>query len=294
MSLTIEERQKWFDVLERTNRHRNEEKKYPEEYAAYLDKVVQETIIVPTTIPVKCIITTPNNKIDNCPVHINMHGGGFIHGQDHDDDLYCAKIAYAIKGIVVDIDYATSDKHPFPAAFDQCYEVVKWAFDQCATWHADPKRISIGGHSAGGCLVAAISLKAAKTKDFKTCLQILDYAANDNSDCVEHTNEQNIRSAAFSMLYADGDAELLKDPYVSPVFATDDMLYDQPRTLIINAKNCPFCTVNENYGLRLVQAGNEVIMKRFTKSMHGFTVRMAAEWLEAQDLIIKEINAASL
>ena len=45
--------------------------------------------------------------------------------QDHDDDLYCARVAAGIRGIVVDIDYAISWDHPFPTAFEQSYAVVK-------------------------------------------------------------------------------------------------------------------------------------------------------------------------
>ena len=47
-----------------------------------------------------------------------MHGGGFVYPQDPDDDMYCAHIAAATHGIVVDIDYATSWEGPFPLAFD--------------------------------------------------------------------------------------------------------------------------------------------------------------------------------
>lgn len=176
-------------------------------------------------------------------------------------------------------------------AFDQCYGVVRWAFGQCETWGADPAKVSMGGHSAGGCLVAAIAMKAAKTGDFKTCLQILDYAALDNDAAFgENGNE---RSQAFSAYYVDGDLGMLKDPYVSPAFAETEQMGGQPRALIINAKNCPFCEVNEEYGRRLAAAGNEVVMKRFLNSRHGFTVRLVDEWREAQELIIREILAAS-
>lgn len=61
----------------------------------------------------------------------------------------------------------------------------------------------------------------------------------------------------------------------------------------MNAQNCPFCQVNETYGMHLIQAGTEVTMKRFPGSRHGFTVRLLDAWPEAQELIIREILAAS-
>ena len=84
----------------------------------------------------------------------------------------------------MDIDYAVSWDHPFPTAFEQSYAVVKWVFEQCSAWNADPKRISVGGHSAGGCLSAAIALRAAATRDFTLCMQLLDYSALDNYQAV--------------------------------------------------------------------------------------------------------------
>ncbi|MBS5065922.1 MAG: alpha/beta hydrolase [Hungatella hathewayi] len=293
MALTEMERKELQSVLDRTGAHREagkKEKVVPDDYLAYGNLVTRETVLVEVpsvNVPVECYITKAKDRQPGCPVHVNMHGGGFVFLQDEDDDRYCARLAAEIHGIVVDINYASSLKHPYPVALEQCCEVMRWTFKQCEAWEADAGRVSMGGHSAGGCLVAAISLKVAASQDFQVCLQILDYAANDNYVSLLQENAE--RSQAFSLLYADGDKELLKNPYVSPAYATVEMMANQPRTLIINAENCPFCDVNEQYGLRLVSAGAEVKMRRFKNSRHGFTVRMVDEWNEAQNLIIREI-----
>lgn len=293
MALTAEQKHELEEILKRTGAHREAgalKKVIPQEYRKNQELVEQKEIVltVPEAgAPVRCVITTAKDKAEKCPVHVNMHGGGFIFLQDGDDDLYCAHVAARIRGIVVDIDYASSREHPYPMAFNQSYGVVKWVFSQCGLWGADPDRVSIGGHSAGGCLAAAISLKAAETGDFKVCLQVIDYGAIENYKvCVDDVNE---RSRAFSLYYADGDIEVLKNPFASPAYATAEMMKNQPRTLIVNAQRCPFCQVNEEYGRRLVEAGTEVTIKRFLDSRHGFTIRMADEWQEAQELIIHEI-----
>ena len=206
--------------------------------------------------------------------------------------MFCAYVASQIQGIVVDIDYASSRDYPYPMAFDQSYGVVHWVFEHCREWGANPAKISMGGHSAGGCLTAAIAMKAARTGDFKVCLQILDYAALDNYAPFEEGGAE--RSRAFSAYYVDGELDKLRDPYVSPIFASADMMIGLPRTLIINAQRCPFCIRNEDYGKRLAAAGNEVVIKRFLNSRHGFSIRMLDEWKEAQELIVREIiNATS-
>lgn len=297
MSLTIEEKNSLEEILKRTGAHREAgktEKRVPAEYEAYRERVVQKEVVVAvpeSDVPVRCVITEAKEREKGCPVHVNMHGGGFIFLQDGDDDLYCAHVAAEIHGIVVDIDYASSRDYPYPEAFNQSYGVMRWVYEQCGQWGADTKRVSMGGHSAGGCLVAAIAMKAAKTRDFMPRLQVLDYAALDNYSAFEEGGSE--RSRAFSTYYCDGNVELLKDPYVSPAYAGYDMMAGQPRALIINAQNCPFCELNEAYGRKMIEAGNEVTMKRFLNSRHGFTVRMVDEWREAQELIIRAILQAS-
>ncbi len=295
MALTQADLAHYREVIDRTSGHRGGERVIPEAYTAFLEQVEQKELTLPLdapAYPVRLVISTAKDKMEKCPIHVNMHGGGFVYPQDHDDDMYCAHVAAATHGIVVDIDYATSWEHPFPCAFEQSYAVVKWVFEQCESWGGDPKRISIGGHSAGGCLTAAISMRAAATKDFDLCLQILDYAALDNYQSV--LPGANERSNAFSKLYADGDDRVLQLPFCSPAFATDDMLKNLPHTLIINAGHCPFKKDNEQYGLRIAAMGGEVTIKCFMDSPHGFTIRMAGEWQEAQELIIRAIKEACL
>lgn len=298
MSMTTEKRQEQLDVIQRTGGNREvmlSQRVIPDSYLAYAKQIEREeqTLTLPgAEVPVRIIVSKALDREPGCPVHVNFHGGGFILPQNEDDDLYCARIAAGIHGIVVDVDYATSDKHPFPAAYDQSYAAVKWAFTQCAGWEADPRRVSVGGHSAGGNLAAAVSMKAARTGEFKLCMQILDYAANDNYMAViAEDREQWARCTAFSLLYADGDVELLQKPVVSPIFASPEDLKNQPYTLIVEAGQCPFRDVNREYEEKLLQAGNRVERVEFPNSRHGFSVRMLDEWQEAQQAIVDAINA---
>lgn len=294
MSLTKEERQELIDVLDRTGQHRKEgvaQKVIPEKMYAYTGLVDREekTITVDEcSVPFRIVITKAKDRTEGCPLLFNMHGGGFIFKQDGDDDLFCARLAAELHAIVIDIDYASSLDDPYPAAFDQCYGTIKKYINEAKELGADPKKTATIGHSAGGCLVMSVALRANETRDFKLGMQVMDYAANDNYfPLVTPGNE---RSRAFSLLYTDGDEELLKDPHVSAVYATDEMLRDMPRTLIINAAKCPFCEMNEELGMRMERVGNEVTMKRFVNSRHGFTVRLVDEWDEAQELIIRQLR----
>lgn len=44
---------------------------------------------------------------------INIHGGGYIYPSNEKDIMYCAHIAAAICGIVVNVEYITTDRAPY-------------------------------------------------------------------------------------------------------------------------------------------------------------------------------------
>lgn len=297
MALTEQERQEWFDVIERTGQFRVEaikEREIPDWYRAFAEEVTREerTFEFEGLRPVRVVITKAKELGDHASLHINMHGGGFWFKQNEDDDLYCAHIAAKTHGVVLDIDYAVVSEAPFPMAFEQSYRVVSWAVEHCVELGADPTRISIGGMSAGGNLAAAIALRAAGTKDFELCLLVLDNAAIDLAMAVK--TQENERTVAFSELYANGDHRLLETPYCSPSYADESMFAGMPRILVVNAEKCPFKNVNEQFALRVAAQGSEVTIKCFMNSAHGFAIRIAGEWAEAQDLIIRTIDEAGL
>ena len=195
-----------------------------EEYKKNLDLAEREEVKVTTSEgPVPCYIFTAKNRTKNCPVHINVHGGGFVRPHVLRDEIYSAKVADAIQGIVVDVDYSLAPEYPYPKAFNETYEVCRWVFSMLEHWDADSKRVSMGGHSAGANLTAAVCLKANQTKEFQFCLQVLDYGAfdmvTDPADKPEAaTNMIPVeRGRMFSLAYTDGKPETLKDPYCSPL-----------------------------------------------------------------------------
>lgn len=93
--MTKELLQEQLEILDRTNMHKNaaKERVIPESYLAYKNQVEQKETMLesPSTgVPVRCVITKANNLEKDAPLFINLHGGGFVHPQDGDDDLFCA------------------------------------------------------------------------------------------------------------------------------------------------------------------------------------------------------------
>lgn len=271
------------------------------EYKRNLDLAVREEYNVPSgDKTVKCYVFTAKNRTAGCPVHINVHGGGFVRPHVLRDEIYSSKVADGIRGIVVDVDYRLAPEYPFPTAFEECYDVCRWVFTMLETWDADGSRISMGGHSAGANLTAAVCLKANQAGDFKLCLQVLDYGAFDlvTDPADKPEADSNMipaeRGRMFNTAYTDGQPEVLKSIYCSPLLADDKQLNGLPNALVISAGKDNFRFEDERYAIRMAAAGVTVTVKRFLESCHGFIVHCTEEWEEAQALIIRTVSAAGL
>ncbi|MGE4353879.1 MAG: alpha/beta hydrolase fold domain-containing protein [Oscillospiraceae bacterium] len=273
---------------------------YPKECYEFSKLAEKRTIGLPAVDGYVCTIYIfeANNRVANCPVHINIHGGGWIHPHHINDELFSAWLADAIQGIVVDVDYTLSGTAPWPVAFNQCYEVGKYVYAHCKEWDCNEKRISMGGYSAGGSLTTGVALKAVMTKEFPLCLIVNGYGPLDMRDGVINKNTGDdfllVKGKLYNELYLDGNDALKGDFYVSPACATDDMLAKMPRTLICSAGECPFRFENEAFGYRLASLGVEVTMRRFLGACHGFIPHFMAHWEEGADLIARSIRDASL
>ena len=295
MALTTEQKNDLMKVISQTGGTREVNLKtlvIPDSYKAYMDQCTREeiTLSFPGLDPLRVVVTRPRERRPGMPLHVNFHGGGFIFRQNGDDDMYCAHLSAGANAVVVDVDYAVCPDAVFPMAVEQSWEAVKWAYDHCAEWGCDPDRFSIGGSSAGGNLALTVALR--NKGQVPICLLVLEYAASDLNQAVN--DPLQARSDAFSRLYADGDIEKLKDPMLSPVYATDEQLRAFPETLIIGPKRCPFYTHNNRQGMRLVELGVKVTFHSFPEGAHGFTIRMVGnDWLESQNDVIRAIKEAA-
>lgn len=70
----------------------------------------------------------------------------------------CRFLAEQSGATVISIDYRLAPEAPFPAAFDDCKDVVKWLVHHADHWNIDPNNLSIAGESAGGALAVSCGL----------------------------------------------------------------------------------------------------------------------------------------
>ncbi|MCF6387418.1 alpha/beta hydrolase [Mycobacterium sp. MBM] len=106
-----------------------------------------------------------------------MHGGGYVIGTAAQDDRMCRRFVQRLGIPVAAVEYRLAPEHPYPAALDDCYEVLTWLSRLPGI---DPGRIIIGGASAGGGLTAALALRARDRGEVSPLFQLLVYPMVDD------------------------------------------------------------------------------------------------------------------
>lgn len=125
-------------------------------------------------------IYRPKSTDTPTPALLWIHGGGYVMGRPEQDDNSCAQYVRELGITVVSVDYRCAPKHPFPAALDDCYFALKWVASHSGQLGVDPKRIAVGGNSAGGGLATALAQLAHDRKEIEPAFQLLVYPMLDD------------------------------------------------------------------------------------------------------------------
>lgn len=88
------------------------------------------------------------------PVVLYCHSGAFVLGNLDTDHRQCVELARRTGFTVASVAYRLAPEHPYPAALDDVFGVLRWLTDQGAS------RIAVAGNSAGGALAAAVAQRA--------------------------------------------------------------------------------------------------------------------------------------
>ncbi|KAK7283915.1 hypothetical protein RIF29_13664 [Crotalaria pallida] len=104
-----------------------------------------------------------NNKL--LPILVYFHGGGFYFESAFNQiyHTYFNLFVSKVHVLVVSVEYRLAPETPVPAAYDDCWEALKWVATNTDPWlinHGDFNRVFIGGDSAGGNIVHHIAMRA--------------------------------------------------------------------------------------------------------------------------------------
>jgi acetyl esterase len=239
---------------------------------ADLFAVVERSIAGPAgAVPVRLYV--PVGVLDPSPLLVFFHGGGWAIGDRDTHDRACRHFAEHARCRVASVEYRLAPEHPFPAGVEDCWAAYRAIAGECAAWDADPRRIAVGGDSAGGNLAAVVSQLAREKRAPAPCFQLLIYPATDMTNpyaSVERFGTGYLLTKAmidrFMGFYAR-PAER-SDPCVSPLCARD--LAGLPPAFIQTAGFDPLQDEGAAYAKALAAAGVKAEHKHYPSLVHGY------------------------
>lgn len=92
------------------------------------------------------------------PVMVFFHGGGFVIGNIHTYEPYCAEVARLLDLPVISVEYRLGPECPFPAAFEDCEAAARWVASAPEALDLDVTGLILSGDSAGGNLTISTSM----------------------------------------------------------------------------------------------------------------------------------------
>ncbi len=210
---------------------------------------------------------------EKLPLLVYFHGGGWTVGDLDTHDVPCRQLAVRSGSAVLSIDYRLGPEHRFPAAVDDCIAAVRWAREHAAQLAVDPRRIGVGGDSAGGNLAAVVAI-AERDAGMPLTLQLLIYPATDMR-CIapsHRSNGQGYLLTADSIAYYRShyipDPASWADWRASPLLAADHSRLAP--ALVITAGYDPLRDEGRQYADALSAAGTPVQYVCFERQVHGF------------------------
>jgi len=209
------------------------------------------------------------------PAMIYFHGGGYMMGIPEMANTFYEDVLKRRKVAIFSPDYRLSQKDPFPAGFNDCYDVLTWMKNNAKELKIDPNKIIIAGHSAGGGMAAAIALKVRDTKIIKPAFQMPIYPMIDHRMITKSSKMEgstmwdakiNARAWGLYLRNIKGDIPA----YASPALNED--YSDFPPTISFVGDLEPFYDENVAYIEALKKAAVPVKFKVFKGTYHGFEV----------------------
>jgi acetyl esterase/lipase len=231
---------------------------------------------------VRLLIHLPTPVQEELPALLWIHGGGYIMGSADAEDLMAKSIVSAIGCAVVAVDYRLAPETPYPGPVEDCYAALKWLYTHADELRIDPKRIAVGGSSAGGGLAAALALLARDRGEVPLVFQLLLAPMLDDRTCTlakphPYTGEFVWTPEANRFGWTSFLGQEPGGPDVSPYAAAAraEQLEGLPATFINVGALDLFLEEDMEYARRLMRAGVPTELHVYPGAYHGF--RMVAD-----------------
>jgi acetyl esterase/lipase len=221
---------------------------------AYKDDVISQTPYEQERC--KLDLTLPADA-KGFPTYVWFYGGGLKNGGKDLDSEYCAEIraSLARAGVaVVTPDYRLSPKVKYPAYVDDAAAAFAWTVKHIAAHGGDPRKVFIGGHSAGGYLALLVGMDPERLKPHGLTLGSVAGIAQVSGQVFNHYTVRDERGQARYGITSDEAApafHIRKSlPPILTIYAQNDMLSRAEENMFF-VTTLKAAGHTENYSLRV-------------------------------------------
>ena len=223
--------------------------------------------------PLALRIYTPATTGSPRPVLAWFHGGEFVAGDLYTAGGMCRALANRSGAIVVAAGYRRAPEHPLEAAREDCLAALTWLAGHAGEIGGDPRRLAVGGDSAGGALAAGTAHEWMRRGGAALGAQLLVYPATDLDGDLPSLRE-NARGYLLTRERIDwirGQLSRVSDlgaPAASPLDLPD--LRGVAPAVVVTAGFDPLRDEGIAYVRRLRDAGVPVELLHYPGQIHGF------------------------
>ena len=228
------------------------------------------------------------------PLMLYFHGGGYIMGCPESYANVIESYIAARPCIVIAPDYRKAYTQPYPAGFNDCYDTLLWAFENAESLGANSQQIIVAGHSAGGGMTAAVTLRARDESKVPISFQMPIYPMIDDRQPYDPGRyiEAPVWDSTTNCIGWNAYLSRLQDSgslipaTAAPARNTD--YRDFPPTISYIGTFDPFLEETRNYIKAIAKEGIDVIYKEYERCFHG------SEYLLPNTAISKEMREFSI
>ena len=189
--------------------------------------------------------------------YVWFYGGGLKNGAKDLRTEYCAEIRASLAqgGVaVVTPDYRLSPKAKYPAYVDDAAAAFAWTVKHIAEHGGDPRKVFIGGHSAGGYLALLVGMDPERLKPHGLTLGSVAGIAQVSGQVLTHYTVREERGQARYGITSDEAAPAFyirkSLPPILTIYAQNDMLSRAEENMFF-VTTLKAAGHTENYSLRV-------------------------------------------
>jgi acetyl esterase/lipase len=209
-------------------------------------------------------------------VYLHIHGGGWAMGAADMQDPLLWGIVESTGLCAVSVDYRLAPEHPYPAGPDDCEDAALWLLEHGVELLRVPRRLTIGGESAGAHLsvVTLLRLRDHGIRDaFRAANLVFGvFDLSGTPSRLAWGDRELVLSDGtmtwFTNLFTPGlDTDGRRNPDVSPLYAD---LRGLPPALFTVGTLDPLLDDTLFMHARWQSAGNRAELRVYEEAVHGF------------------------